>query len=100
MNLSTSTSKRVFFTYTVIASKMITDEESGEIVGIVALEGARVKRRVHGVTEELLMCANESERVAALEKWFGIVLSEKEQKGILRTVTALPVDGKSSTPSM
>lgn len=89
MNLSTSASRLVFFTYTVVICKMIMDDAGEDIVGVVTLEGARLKRRIGGNTEELMTCKTEEERVGVLREYFGIVLSEKEQRGILRTVTAL-----------
>ncbi len=87
MNFYTSTSRTSFFTYTVVCMKMVLEEE--EVVGTVTLLGGDVKRRIRGETEQLESCETEEQRVKALEKYFGIVLSEEERNGIHGTVTEL-----------
>lgn len=89
MNYFTSTNIHIFFTHKLVASLMIMDDEKKDIVGAITLESEKIKKRVHGNSEELRLCKNERERVDALERWFGIVLSEKEQKGISRTVAEI-----------
>lgn len=77
------------FTYLVIGSKMIFDEVVGDIVGAITLSGSTIKRRIREKSEVMVECVTEEERVAALEKHFGIVLSSKEQASIRGTVTEL-----------
>lgn len=87
MNFWTSQSKTVWFTYTIMSVKMIMEGE--EVVGQFILLGADVKRRVKGETEHLMSCKSEGERVDALEKWFGLKLTEDERRGIKGMVTEL-----------
>jgi len=53
------------------------------------LSDGTLKKRVHGISEVILKCANETERVELLKDHFGIVLSTKEQNGIKGTITDL-----------
>lgn len=87
MNYYTSTSRTVFFTYAIVVVKMIMEGE--EVVGQVILSGDEVKRRIKGVTEHLVTCKGEGERVEALEKWFGVKLTGEERRGIGGMVTEL-----------
>lgn len=89
MNFTTSTKPTSFFTYYMMCVKMIIDENVDDIVGILSLEGGRVKRRIGAVTEELVQCKTEEERVAALRTYFGITLSRSEIEGIRGIVTEL-----------
>ncbi|KAF8866475.1 cysteine proteinase [Acephala macrosclerotiorum] len=96
MNYAVSTRKTSFWTYSIICMKMIRDEEANDITGIVALEGGRLKRRIHAESETLAECANEEERVDVLDKYFGIRLNSTERKGIMGTVTQLKGDFSAS----
>ena len=87
MNYNTSTSRTVFFTYAIIVVKMIMEAE--EVVGQVILSGGEIKRRIKGVTEHLVTCKGEGERIEALERWFGVKLTGEERRGIAGTVTEL-----------
>ena len=87
MNFQTSQSRTSFFTYQVIVIKNILQD--GEIVGTLMLVGADLKRRINGKTEQLQVCKTEEERLQALEKWFGIKLSEDERVGIRGMATEL-----------
>ncbi|PVH88491.1 arylamine N-acetyltransferase 1 [Cadophora sp. DSE1049] len=91
MNYATSTRRTCIFTFMIIASKMILDEDSGDIVGAMTLSGSTIKRRIREKSEVVVECATEGERVAALKEHFGIILSSKEQAGIRGTVTELKV---------
>ncbi|MCJ1279647.1 N-terminal acetyltransferase [Puttea exsequens] len=88
MNFWTSQSRGCWFTYRVVVVRMLM--EGGELVGTDMLVGDEVKRRVRGEPKVVGRCATERERVEALEKWFGIVLSGEEVAGIRGMVTALP----------
>ncbi|KAI9700019.1 MAG: N-terminal acetyltransferase [Candelina mexicana] len=87
MNFYTSTSRTSFFTYTVICTKMVMERD--DIVGTLTLFVADVKRRIRGKTDHLESCETEEQRIGALEKYFGIALSEEEKDGIRGMVTEL-----------
>lgn len=87
MNFYTSQCKFSWFTYKIVAVKMI--REGKEIVGTIALNETVVKRRIKGKVEELGRCRSENERMRALEKWFGIALTAEEKRGISGMVTDL-----------
>lgn len=87
MNFWTSRSRKSWFTYRVVAVKMIL--EGGEVVGTLILGGGDVKRRVRGKTEHLRTCRTEEERVQALEELFGLRLTDEERRGIRGLFTEL-----------
>ena len=87
MNYYTSTCRTVFFTYAIIVVKLVMEGE--EIVGQLILTGSEVKRRIGSETEHLMSCKSERERVDALERWFGLRLTDEEKRGIRGTVTEL-----------
>ena len=87
MSFWTSQSRKSWFTYIVVAVKMILEE--GEAVGTLILEGGEVKRRVRGRTEHLMTCKTEEERVLALANVFGLRLTDEESMGIRGMVTEL-----------
>ena len=87
MNFWTSQSRTMFFTYAVVAVKMIMEGE--EVIGQFVLFGGDVKRSIKGETEQLANCESEGERIDALEKWFGLRLTEDERRGIKGMVTEL-----------
>lgn len=89
MNYYTSTCRTTFFTYLIVAVKMIMEEGGEEVVGQMILSGGEFKRRIGGQTENLVSCKNEGERVEALEKWFGMRLTAEERRGIGGLVTEL-----------
>lgn len=90
MNFYTSKNPEMWFTFQVIATKMIMNQRGDEIIGQIILLDKEVKKRVHGVVEEREALNTESERIAALEKWFDVRLLEEEIEGIRGTVTELP----------
>ena len=87
MNFYTSQCRFCWFTYKVVAVKMIREGE--EIVGTISLNETAVKRRIKGKAEDLEQCRTEDERVDALGKWFGIKLTAEERRGIKGMVTDL-----------
>jgi len=89
MNYFTSTNRHIFFTHKLIGSLKIMDKDTKDIVGAVTLEHDKFKKRINGESEVLRICKNEDDRVDALEKWFGIVLSEKERKAIGRSAAEI-----------
>lgn len=89
MNYFMSTSRKSWFTFIVVCVKMILDEEGEGVIGDVTLAGTEVKKRVKGESELLVNCTSEKERVEALEKWFGVRLSEAEKRGVQGRITDL-----------
>lgn len=89
MNFAIRCRQTSFWTYSIICMNMILDDKVDDIIGILVLEGGRLKRRIHAKSEVLMECTNEAERVDILDKYFGIKLSIAEQSGIIGTVTQL-----------
>jgi arylamine N-acetyltransferase len=89
MNLSTMTLPQSFFTQTVVCVKIILNEESKEIDGVLILMHNVIKTRIKGVTEVVEKLESEEDRIKALEKWFSIVLTEAEKKGIIGLASQL-----------
>ena len=87
MNFWTSQSPKSWFTYRVVAVKMIL--EGSEVVGTLFLDGGDVKRRVKGEMEHLRTCKTEEKRVQALEVVFGLRLTDEERRGIRGMITEL-----------
>lgn len=89
MNLSTMTSPKSFFIKSVMAMRMILNEDSGELEGVLILFKDYVKRRIGRNTEVLEELKNEEQRVRALEKYFWISLEPSEQRAIRGLATEL-----------
>lgn len=94
MNYFTSTNRACFFTYRVVCTKMIL--EGDELVGNLILQD-EMKRRLHGKTEHIETFEKEEQRLAALEKWFGIVFARDEVDGIKGMVSELKGHGPVSS---
>ena len=88
MNLSTMTLRQSIFTQMVICTKTLLSE-NGDVEGVLILSNNAVKKRIGGVTSVVETLKSEEQRVNALKNWFGIVLSEEEQKGIIGLATEL-----------
>lgn len=89
MNLATMTLRTSFFVQSLFCVKMLLDPETGEPAGTLVLFHNQVKKKVKGETIVLEELASEEQRVAALEKWFGIRLTAAERKGIEELQTEL-----------
>lgn len=74
-------SKKNWLAGVVIVVRKIMDEKEN-VVGEMMLVGNEVKRRIGENSEVLVTARSEMERVAALEKHFGIRLSRSEKDGI------------------
>ena len=64
-----------------------------EIYGKRMLVNGVVKENLGGGTTVVEDCMTEEQRLHALEKWFGIMLTEEEKAGIRGWVTELRGDG-------
>jgi arylamine N-acetyltransferase len=76
-----------FLTFNVIAARH--DVEDGEVIGSVILLGAELRKKRKNQVVVQQTCANEQERIQALEKHFGIVLSDEERAAIRGKATEL-----------
>ncbi|KAL8660289.1 MAG: hypothetical protein Q9202_006700 [Teloschistes flavicans] len=88
MNFWTSTSRQCFFTYAILLAKMVMGER-GQLVGNVTMMNGEAKRRIGGQVLESRTCRSEKERLEVLREWFGLVLTEEEERAIRGTVTEL-----------
>ncbi|KAK2768422.1 N-terminal acetyltransferase [Arachnomyces sp. PD_36] len=90
MNFDTSQNPRMWFTFKLVCAQMMLNQSGDKIIGQIILETNEVKRRVHGVTEERETLKTESDRIAALKKWFDVHLREEEIEGIRGKQSELP----------
>lgn len=97
INVYAHTSPKSWQTKTVIAILFLRrarggeggEEEEQEIYGKRMLVNELVKENLGGRTSVIHECGSEADRVAALEKYFGIRLTEEERNGIHGWQTAL-----------
>ncbi|KAK1488948.1 hypothetical protein CCUS01_14726 [Colletotrichum cuscutae] len=90
MNWYTSTSPHSFQRFCPLVVKFLRKRETlndgakddGEIVGKRMLVGSILKENMGGKTRVVKDCQDESDRVKALEEWFGIRLTTGEMAGI------------------
>jgi arylamine N-acetyltransferase len=88
LNFRTMRDPSSWFTTTFILTKVLLAEETDDskdkvAVGTLTMFGDTLQRRLDGGDSEvILVCKSEAERVAALEKWFGIALSTEEKEAI------------------
>ncbi|KAL8742328.1 MAG: hypothetical protein Q9190_005164 [Brigantiaea leucoxantha] len=87
MNFWTSQSRKSWFTQTVVVMKRLMQGE--EVVGSISLGSGEVKRTINGEEEAVEKYRNEKERVEVLREWFGIILTEDEERGIDGMATQL-----------
>lgn len=86
INYYTYLSPKSFFTQVIVLSKFIQLGEQGPLVGSLVMLDGEVKRRI-GTKDEgtIETYSTESERLAALQNYFNIELSEEEKEGIRGT---------------
>ncbi|KAI9837734.1 MAG: hypothetical protein M1819_006668 [Sarea resinae] len=102
MNWYTSTHPESFQTFTALVVKFlrrrralsgktddVEDEGEFEIYGKRMLVDNVIKENTGGKTRVVQVCQTEKERVEALEKWFGIYLTEEQRRGIAGTRTEI-----------
>ncbi|KAL2132214.1 hypothetical protein VTI74DRAFT_4070 [Chaetomium olivicolor] len=82
MNLRTMTTPQSFFVQSVMCIRTIPDAAMKKPIGWLILYRDYVKKRVGSESKIIEQLENEEQRVEALERHFGIVLSEVEKKGI------------------
>ncbi|KAK4097997.1 cysteine proteinase [Parathielavia hyrcaniae] len=82
MNLRTMTTPQSFFVQSVMCLRTILDDRTENVVGVLILHRDYVKRRVGAESEIVEQLESEAQRVGALEKYYDIVLSPEEQRGI------------------
>ncbi|KAI1126183.1 hypothetical protein F5Y10DRAFT_245340 [Nemania abortiva] len=96
INVFASTSPKSWQTKTVIAIKFLrrTRDDDGreEIYGKRMLVNDVVKENLGGRTVVVHECKSEGDRVAALEKYFDLYLTEEEKNGIKGWQAALPLN--------
>jgi arylamine N-acetyltransferase len=96
LNWYTGAHPESFQTFTCLVVKFLRREGldgKEEIYGKRMLVDGLVKENLGGRTSVVERCEPEEERVRALEKWFGITLTEEEQQGIRGWPTELTVNG-------
>ncbi|KAJ4390335.1 hypothetical protein N0V85_007323 [Neurospora sp. IMI 360204] len=89
MNLSTMTSPQSFFVQTVMCMWLLLDDDDDDDdkkeqqpIGVLILHKDYVKRRIGDKSEIIEHFESEEQRVKALQKYFGIVLTKKEKEAI------------------
>ena len=93
MSFKTSQSRKSWFTYRLVLTHILLEEDDGKPSGTMTLAGSEVKKRLEGKNEVLATCQTEEERVTALKKHFGVELRDDERRGIHGMVTELKKRG-------
>ena len=103
MNYAPSQSRHTFFTHKVVANRFTTEKEvegpgspdeealAGEIDGSLTINHDVLKWRRHGKKAVVWSFKNDDERVAALKKYFGIILSDEDREAIINTMAMIGV---------
>lgn len=87
MSWFTSTSKKSFFTYCVLTTKLLMDEGGENIVGDRTLFGNGIRETIGGKREVVRDLKTEQERIEALEQLFRIQLTDEERAGISKDMS-------------
>ncbi|RAH65000.1 arylamine N-acetyltransferase family protein [Aspergillus aculeatinus CBS 121060] len=83
MNYFTSQSRTLWFTHQLACTRVLMDEDKGiKPVGIYILSGTEVKRVSGGETTVVATIAEETDRVEALARYFGMHFRPHEIEGI------------------
>lgn len=80
-------SPQSFQTFTILVVKFL--RTSDQITGKVMLINDTLKRNLGGKTQVVAVLQSESERIEALQRWFGLDLTLEEQSGIRGHVTEI-----------
>ena len=103
MNFAPWLNPHSFFTHKVVANRFTTDRETdqaspdsaseealgGEIDGAITLNHDELKWRRHGKKVVHIPFRTEDDRLAAIQKYFGITLSPDDAEGIEGTAAAI-----------
>ncbi|KAJ9610815.1 hypothetical protein H2200_005592 [Cladophialophora chaetospira] len=97
INYRTSRDPKSWFTHRLVLVKVLVDDETrSKATGTVILTGNKIERRIgEGDKEVVLEAKTEKERVEGLKKWFGVVLSPDEERGIRGTAAEIQKHGPS-----
>jgi arylamine N-acetyltransferase len=92
-----TSSGQTFQRTTILVVKFLRSEaeKAPLIVGKLMLVNGTLKRNITGRTEMIKKCKNEAERIEVLKEWFGITLTEEEERGIGGLITELRDAGAS-----
>ncbi|OIW25441.1 cysteine proteinase [Coniochaeta ligniaria NRRL 30616] len=82
MNMMTMTAPQSLFVQTVIATRILLNQQDGEPEGVIILFKNYIKRRIRKHTEIIQTLTTEDERVGALKDYFFIELKPEEQRAI------------------
>ncbi|CAK3879741.1 Arylamine N-acetyltransferase [Lecanosticta acicola] len=82
MSWFTSTHPKSFFTYSVLCTRLILDEEQQCIVGDISLFNDGVMKKIGGKKGEERQLKTEEERVRVLKEMLGVELTEEEKSGM------------------
>ena len=106
MNYAPSRARDTFFTHKVVANRFTTEREmddgdlpgstseqalEGEVDGALTINHDVLKWRRHGQKAVELPFKTDAERVAALQKYFGISLAEEDREAIYNTMAMIGV---------
>jgi len=99
INFQVSQNPTSMFVQNVLLTKPLLDERGEKCVGQLILAGNEVTRRMADENDEggqeakpketLRKCENEQDRIDAIERWFGVVLEQEEQRGIRGLTTEI-----------
>jgi arylamine N-acetyltransferase len=91
INYRTSQDRASWFTHQLVLVKILVDEETRtKALGTMILSNQKFERRLSQADKEVVLEAKtEQERIDGLKKWFGIVLSPAEQRGIRGTAAEI-----------
>lgn len=81
----------------LICTRTILDNV--EVVGVLMLHDNELKYRCGGQTDLLKTFGIEQKRVDALKEWFGIFLTDEEERGIEGLVTELKPTWQQTLPT-
>ncbi|KAK4502273.1 hypothetical protein PRZ48_005698 [Zasmidium cellare] len=82
MSYFTSNNPSVFFTYCLICTKLLVDEEKEVVVGDVSLFNNGVRKTVGGKRDAPQELKSEEERIQVLKDVFKVELTEEEKNGL------------------
>lgn len=82
MSWFTSTNPKSFFTYSVLCTKLLLDDEKENIIGDITLFNNKMRKTVYGQHEEAQEFKTEEERVRALKESLNVTLTREEINGI------------------